>query len=186
MTTKPLLGRIQGSNESWFRKVETDARFRGVLHPVNPTALPTSVFILPRIALRVRLNEPVASGELVRDRLGRVLLVGDHDLTLSANDPISRVHALFQMTQRIEWKRAVQSVHPITKQVQTEGEPEDLGPIWASIENYTRADNDPGTRVTVDRLRCITAAPLQVGDFVFGRTVRRVQYTLGVYVSEIA
>jgi hypothetical protein len=184
--TGPLLSRVQASNEAWFRKVDDAGRFRGVLHPVNPTQLPTSVFVLPRIALRVRLQEPVKSGELIRDRIQRVLLVGDHDVTLSASDPFSRVHALFQMTELVDWKRAVQTQNPITKQLETVSEPEILGPIWASIENFTRGDNDAGTRVTVDRLRAITAAPVVEGDYLYGRTVRRVQHTLGVYVSEIA
>lgn len=184
--TGPLLSRIQASNESWFRKEgNPGARFRGVMHPVNPTQLPTSVFVLPRIALRVRLDEPVKSGELIRDRFNRLFIVADHDLNLSANDLVSRVHALFQANQRVDWSRQVKTQDPITKQdvgLRTE----DLGSIWVSIENFTRADNDAGTRVTIDRLRCVSAEPVQLNDLVFGRTVRRVQYTLGVYISEIS
>jgi hypothetical protein len=181
---QPLLSRVQASNESWFRKLPSGARIRGVMHPVNPTQLPTSVFVLPRIALRCRLREPIEAGTLLRDRFQRVLLVGDHDLTLSALDPVSKVFALFQMTDELDWFRSVETQNPITKLTETlTSEP--LGKIWVAIESFTRGDNDAGTRIPIDRLRMITNALLQTGDLVGTRTVKRTLVTLGVTVAEV-
>lgn len=181
-----LLGRIQAQNEAWLRKLPpSQTRFRGVIHPVNPTALPTSVFILPRVALRTRPQEPVAARDLFRDPAGRIMLVADHDQVVDAGSVLSKVFALVQMTELVPWTRREEKIHPVTKQRQSDGPPRELGPIWVSIENYTRGDSDAGIRVTTDRLRCITAAKLQLGDVVRDAVVKRVNTALGVTVAEI-
>lgn len=181
-----LLGRIQAQNESWLQKLPPrNTRFRGVLFPVSPTQLPTSVFIAPRIGLRCRLHEPVAPGDLARDAAGRVLLVGYHDDTISGAQPFSKTFALFQMTQLVSWARRSETVDPVTQQPVALGAPAELGPVWISLESYTHGDEDPGLRITTDRLRAITAAPLQLGDLIGDKTVRRINRTLGITVAEI-
>lgn len=181
-----LLSRVQAQNETWFTALPPSTkRVRGVLQPTSPNALPTSVFILPRLSLRTRVAEPVRLRDLLRDPWGRIHLVGDHDATLSGDDPTSRLYALFQMTHRVSWMRREETLHPVTKQPQAISDPKEKGPIWASIESYTHTDEDPGLRITTDRLRCITNADLQLGDLVRGKTVKRINQALGVTVAEI-
>ncbi|QEE37925.1 MULTISPECIES: hypothetical protein [unclassified Methylobacterium] len=182
-----LLSRIQAQNEVWLNKLPPSAtRFRGVIFPVNPTALPTSVFILPRLGLRTRPREPVHAKDLFRDPAGRVMLVGNWELPLALDDVVSRCFVLFQMTGKVSWRRRSQAVkHPVTGLPQSEGPFEEVGPIWVSIESYTHGNEDPGARITTDRLRCITNAPLQYGDMVNGKTVKRLNPTLGVTIAEI-
>lgn len=181
-----LLGRVQAQNESWLVKLPPkNTRFRGVIFPTSPTALPTSVFVLPRLGLRTRPTEPVAPRDLFRDAWGRTLLVANHDASLDAGDRVSRLYALFQMTGQVSWKRAVTVTNPVTGLLGAPGAPEELGPIWVSIESYTRGDNDAGLRVTTDRLRCITNARLKLGDLVNGQTVKRINPSLGITIAEI-
>lgn len=180
-----LLSRIQAQNEVWLRKMGKATRFRGVIFPVNPTALPTSVFVLPRLGLRTRAREPVAARDLFRDPARRVMLVGDWELPLAGDDVISRCFVLFQMTRQVSWQRRAETLDPVTRQMVARGEMVEKGPIWVSIESYTRGDNDAGLRVVTDRLRCITGAPIQLGDVIDGKTVKRLNPALGVYVAEI-
>lgn len=181
-----LLGRIQAQNESWLQKLPPKhTRFRGVLFPVSPTQLPTSVFVAPRIGMRCRPGEPVEPGDLCRDAAGRVMLVGYHDKSLCNSTPFSKVFALFQMTRRVSWSRRAETLDPVTRLPVAKGNPVELGPIWISLESYTHGDEDPGVRIATDRLRVITAAELKLGDIVDQKTVRRVNYTLGVTVAEI-
>lgn len=181
-----LLSRLQAQNESWLQKLPPlHTRFRGVLFPVSPTQLPTSVFIAPRIGMRCRLREPVAPGDLCRDRHGRVLLVGYHDDTLSGNIPLSRTFALFQMTQLVSWSRRAETRDPVTQQPVAHAAPVEMGPIWISLESYTHGDEDPGVRIPTDRLRAVTASPLKTGDLIESKTVRRVNRTLGITIAEI-
>lgn len=180
-----LLSRVQAQNEVWLRKMGKATRFRGVIFPVNPTALPTSVFVLPRLGLRTRSKEPVAARDLFRDPARRVMLVGDWELPLAGDDVISRCFVLFQMTRQVSWQRREETRHPVTNLPVATGTPVEKGPIWVSIESYTRGDNDAGLRVVTDRLRCITGSPIAVGDVVDGKTVKRINPALGVYVAEI-
>lgn len=181
-----LLSRVQAQNETWLTALPpSHKRVRGVIQPTSPNALPTSVFILPRLSLRTRVAEPVVLRDLLMDPWGRTLLVGDHDATLSGGARTSRLYALFQMTHRVSWMRRLETLHPVTKQPQARADPVELGPIWASIESYTHTDEDPGLRITTDRLRCITNVDLQLGDTVNGKTVKRLNLALGVTVAEI-
>ena len=181
-----LLSRIQAQNEVWLQKLDKATRFRGVIFPVNPTALPTSVFVLPRLGLRTRPREPVRAKDLFRDPAGRIMLVGNWELPLALDDVVSRCFVLFQMTGQVSWqRRAAGGKHPVTGLPMAAGELVEHGPIWVSIESYTHGNNDPGVRVPTDRLRCITAAPLQLGDVVHGQTVKRINPTLGVTIAEI-
>lgn len=180
-----LLGRVQAQNEVWLKKMGKATRFRGVIFPVNPTALPTSVFVLPRLGLRTRPREPVAARDLFRDPARRVMLVGNWELPLAGDDVISRCFVLFQMTGRVSWTRRATQLDPVTRQPTASAAPQELGPIWVSIESYTHGNEDPGVRVPTDRLRCITGAPLQLGDVVHGKTVKRLNPSLGVTIAEI-
>ncbi len=173
-----LLARIQARNEAWLQKLD-GGRFRGAFHPVDKTSLSTSAFIASRQMLRVRPEEPVRAGDLFRDTVGRVFLIGNYDPAAH-----TRLHACFLLDRHVSWKRASETLHPITRQpVSTEVK--EIGPIWASIENYTRADNDPGLRFQVDRLRVVTNAELQLNDRVDGKTVKRLVPSLGVMIAEI-
>jgi hypothetical protein len=183
-----LLGRIQTDNEVWCRKLPPkNTRFRATMYPVSPTQLPTSVFVLPRIGIRTRPAEPIEAGELFRDAAGRVLLTGEHDITFGPISAGSKVLAAFQMTGQYELRRrSATTTNPTT------GLPEQLDlpaadpeRVWASIESFTRGDEDAGLRFTVDRLRIVTGTPLVEGDMIAGKTVRRILFTLGIYVGEI-
>ena len=181
-----LLARVQDQNETWLRKLPpVNTRFRGAIFPVSPSALPTSVFILPRRALRTRLREPVKARDLFHDPFRRVLLVGEHDATFSGDERISRVYSLFQMTRQVAWRRHLDTIDPVTKQPVSRNAFEPLGQIWVSIESYTRGDEDPGVRIITDRVRVITNVELQLGDQVGDRTVKRLNPTLGITVAEI-
>lgn len=183
MTT--LLGRVQAQNETWLYKLPT-GRVRGVVFPTSPTALPTSVFVLPRLGLRTRPAEPIKAGDLLRDPFRRTLLVGDHDGSLAGDARVSKLFALFQMTGQVSWQRRGQETkHPVTGLKMAEGALVELGPIWVSIESYTHGNEDPGVRIPTDRLRCITHARLQLGDVVNGKTVKRINPALGVIIAEI-
>ncbi|MFD1352403.1 hypothetical protein ACFQ4I_07155 [Methylorubrum suomiense] len=180
-----LLSRVQAQNEVWLRKMGKATRFRGVIFPVNPTALPTSVFVLPRLGLRTRPREPVVARDLFRDPARRVMLVGNWELPLAGDDVISKCFVLFQMTGKVSWTRREPTLHPVTRQPTATTEARELGPIWVSIESYTHGNEDPGVRVPTDRLRCITGAALQLGDVVNGKTVKRLIPSLGVTIAEI-
>lgn len=181
-----LLSRVQASNEVWLQKMGKATRFRGVIFPVNPTALPTSVFVLPRLGLRTRPQEPVAARDLFRDAGGRVMLVGNWELPLSGDAVLSRCYVLFQMTGKVSWqRRGGDRRDPVTGLLTSKGEFAERGPIWVSIESYTHGNEDPGLRVPTDRLRCITGAPIQIGDVINGKTVKRLNPTLGVSIAEI-
>lgn len=180
-----LLSRIQAQNEVWLRKMGKATRFRGVIFPVNPTALPTSVFVLPRLGLRTRSGEPVAARDLFRDPARRVMLVGNWELPLAGDDVLSRCYVLFQMTAEVSWQRREEKLDPVTRQKTAPGAPVEMGPIWVSIESYTYGNEDPGLRVPTDRLRCITGARLMLGDIVNGKTVKRLNPGLGVTIAEI-
>ncbi len=171
-------------DETWFQKVGKATRFRGSLFPINPTALPTSVFVAPRIGLRVKPGMPVAARDTFTDPAGRVLIAGNWDLPLSAGIGWSRCHVLFQATDLVTWKRRETKPDPVTRQLISDGPPVEKGPIWVSIESYTRGDEDPGLRITTDRLRIITGAPIRLGDIINDKTVKRLNHTLGVSIAE--
>jgi hypothetical protein len=181
-----LLSRLQAQNEIWLKKLGKATRFRGVIFPVNPTALPTSVFVLPRLGLRTRPREPVKARDLFQDPANRIMLVGNWELPLAHDDVVSRCFVLFQMTAEVSWqRRASATMNPVTGLPQAAGAFVELGPIWVSIENYTHGNEDPGLRVPTDRLRLITGARVQLGDVVNGKTVKRLNPALGVSIAEI-
>lgn len=181
-----LLSRVQAQNEVWLKKLDKATRFRGVIFPVNPTALPTSVFVLPRLGLRTRPREPVRARDLFRDPAGRIMLVGNWELPLALDDVVSRCFVLFQMTDQVSWQRRDSAQNdPVTGLPVAKGALQERGPVWVSIESYTHGNEDPGVRIPTDRLRCITAARLQLGDVVAGKTVKRLNPSLGVTIAEI-
>lgn len=181
-----LLARVQARNEVRLQKMGKATQFRGVIFPVNPTALPTSVFVLPRLGLRTRPREPVAARDLFRDPAGRVMLVGNWELPLAGDDVVSKCFVLFQMTGQVSWqRRGDDTPHPVTGLPQSKGQLVEAGPIWVSIESYTHGNEDPGLRIPTDRLRCITGARLVIGDVVNGKTVKRLIPSLGVTIAEI-
>lgn len=182
--TSVLLARTRVEPETRFRKVDRPTEFFGSIFPINPTALPTSVFVLPRLGLRVRPGALVAARDTFRDPLDRVLLAGNWDLPLSAGIGWSRCHVLFQMTSQVSWQRRETKLDPVTRQQISNGPPVELGPIWASVESYTRGDEDPGLRIPTDRLRLITGAPIRLNDIIDGKTVKRLNHTLGVSIAE--
>ncbi len=177
------LERTMGRFEDWL-VTETGRRFRGVILPAPEGSISTDSFVEPRLLMRVRSGEGVRNTDIITDPSRRPYLVAEHDRQAFAGEESLRSHKLFAMTDKVSWTRTRLVKDPVTQQDRSDGEVE-LGPIWIALEMYGRLEMDRGVRVSQERRRVITGAPLKLNDRVDGAVVKRLNDVFGVFLAEI-
>lgn len=180
----PSLDRINPRFATRFRTL-AGINFRGVLQPADEGAVPSYDFVYPRLTMRVHPQEPCKTGDTFTDPWGRKHLIGDHDLSLSNDEKLYRVHRIFQVPFELSWSRAVNTTDPVTGFERTSATPQSLGTIWASVELYGRETPDQGLRVQQEIRRIITGYPIRLGDMIDGSSVKRLVPVFGVWLAEI-
>lgn len=178
-----LLERTASLNETFFT-TEAGTRFRGSLQPVNEGSQPVDTFAEPRVIMRVRRNEPVKSGDIVMDAIGRRFLVADHDEHIWNDSLMFRSHKMLRITDRLSWRRSQDTTDVVTG-LKRSGTEVELGPIWCVLEVYGREQIDFGLRVAEDLRRVITGADVKLGDRIDDAIVKRIAPIFGVKVLEI-
>jgi hypothetical protein len=97
--------------------------------------------------------------------------------------PSARTHVLFPITGEEPWTRNSFTTEPISGQ-RIVGTPTALGVI-AVVREFIRREND-ALDIVGEVYRVLCTRSLEVGDFLDGRRVRRVESVLGLTYAEVA
>jgi hypothetical protein len=152
-------------------------RFKGVLMPAKDS-VPTNEFVGVRLLLRVRRDEPISGGVIIKDHQGRTLLLGEHDYVATA-----KTFRVFVMTGQYSWLRRGEMTDPVTG-LKKAGAPIEQGPVWAALEILGSLSADGGTHMPTEKRRVITGAPVALGDQFDGKLVRRVTRIFSLWLLE--
>lgn len=158
---------------------ENGQDYRGSIQTASEGVSGLNNFIETRSILHCRPNEPIKIGSVLRDEFDRRFLIAYHDRTSSMAS-----YKLFLLNDYVSWTRQRRSVEPVTGLQQSLMDLE-LGPIWAAVEMYGRQEYDRSVHVGMDRSRVLAGAPIELGDKVDGRLVRRLYVVYGIKVAEI-
>lgn len=180
----PSLDRINPRFANRFQTL-SGRHFRGTLQPDDEGSIPSYDFTYPRLTIRVHKDEPCASGDVFTDSWGRHLLLADHDLSLTRDQKLYRVHRVFQVPTQATWMRASNTVDALTGLERTSPTRTNMGDIWIAVEIYGRETPDQGLRVSEETRRIITGAPIQLGDLVDNTPVKRLAPIFGVWLAEL-
>jgi hypothetical protein len=164
---------------------DRQGHFLASVQPAPETSVSVDTFAEPRLLVRTHRDASIRSGDFVKDRAGRVLLIANHDTHIYHDRVQDRVHKAFQMQEQVQWTRSKMITDPVTRTQRADGPKVDLGPIWIARETYGREDVDRGLRVAEDRHRVVTAGDIRLGDRLGDATVRRLISVFGVLLLEI-
>lgn len=174
-----LLSRSAAPFRSWFL-TELGLRFRGVLGPLTDSPAASTTFAQPRHVLHVLPKERITTGTTIFDEMGRTFLLADHDVVGNQR----KTFRLFEMTEKVSWKRSTIDTDPVTGLNRAFSEVE-MGPIWANKELYGRDIPDPGLQIIFDLSHIITGAPILLDDKVGGKRVSRLIKVYGISLAEV-
>jgi len=136
-------------------------------------------FAYPRVLMRVKPQSIVKSTDiLVFD--GSHFLVADH-----SHNPDYRTHSLFECSQYVPWTRPAGSIHPVTGLETRDDQPTSLGSLWMVWQRQRREFADLPIRINQEVYLSLTGAAVELGDYVGGIRVTRVNHSLGVRILEL-
>ncbi|HQT78553.1 MAG TPA: hypothetical protein PLD10_15985 [Rhodopila sp.] len=95
---------------------------------------------------------------------------------------LQKVFVLFEVTNDIVWTRPVTTVEPISG-LRVSGVPAVMGTIPAVREPYGRETGPSGLPSEAYKVMCV--APVQLGDYLDGMLVRRIEVTGGITFAEV-
>jgi hypothetical protein len=140
---------------------------------------PGAEFALPKTNLRVNRRSLIRAGQVVQAPGGDHFLVAEHSETGEY-----RTHHLFPTDRRVEWTRQTVKIHPVSKQQVGSGK-EELGTLWVMWERTRREFMDLSIRIAQENYLIATGADVQLGDYIDGKLVKRVNHALGVRILEL-
>jgi len=158
---------------------------RGILTEAEQNAQPSYVFTQPRHVLRTRHPSAVRAGMVMRSPGGAPFIVGENGPSEQREGTIWNSYRLFAPSGQYVWTRRTTVLDTITRQ-QKEGEPEQLGLIWAALEPLDREQADLSMRVSFEQLRFITGADIQPLDMIDGRPISKVDRQLGLSIGVLS
>lgn len=158
---------------------------RGVLVEAPQTQAPSYVFVAPRMIFRVHNPTALSPGMVIKTPEGSVYIVGENGPSESAEGTLWISFRLFEATGRYTWKRRVKVVELVTN-LEQDGEPEDLGSVWAAVEPEDRMAVDLKLRTSFEQSRFITGAAVMADDLLNGQPVIRADRQLGLIVGVIS
>jgi hypothetical protein len=171
----PSLGSVASALGSPFR-VKHAGTVRGVLRAPPESGAALNPTFPPRRILTVSRKESLAAGNVITDLTGNQFLVGSWAEDIAFGGAIGRSFVLFEVTKTVAWQRQTFTVEPISGQ-RIAGGLATLGEIEVVSEPLRELT---GTVGTTRVFRCLTAAPIEVGDIVGGQKIFHVEQTLGL------
>lgn len=152
---------------------------RGIIfHPPDQED-PGVEFGTRRLTLRVRPDSLIRTGQVIQCTSGRFVVA---DFNVNGD---YRNHLLFQVDRLVTWTRLVSEEDPLTGLPRKAGEPENLGKIWVLWQRQRREYMDLPIRANQETTMTVTGSHLEVGDFLDGKRVSRVNLALGIRVVEL-
>lgn len=136
-------------------------------------------FAAPKTVLRVRPHSILTAGLVVELPGGDKGLLADH----SAQADYRTLH-FFQTDRQVKWERPNKTVNPVSLQKQ-DAPPTNMGNIWVMWERTRREFMDLAIRIAQENYLVATGAPVEKGDYVDGKLVRRVAHALGIRILEL-
>jgi hypothetical protein len=149
-----------------------------ILHPSDNTD-PGIEFAYPKITLRVGRQSLVRAGDVVHTD-GGYFLVATHSNTEDYNN-----FHLFRCDRQVTWTRPATKLDPVTKQKVADGAPVTMGTPWVMWERNRREYADLPIRFNQETTLSATGSLVQIGDFLNGVRVSRVNEALGIRVLEL-
>lgn len=159
-------------------------KFVGSILPADEGNVPTADFTYERLLLRVPVDSPLKTKDIMFDVYGRRFLLMDHGIGQMYSQTLYRTHRLAQLTAEVSWTR-MQTVTDTLTNLKKSTTPTELGPIWVALEPFGREPLDLTLRVKEQIRRLITGSPVQLGDLIDGQVVKRLDPMLGVWLAEV-
>lgn len=155
----------------------------GILSETDQASQPSYVFVQPRHVFRASWPSAVEPGMVLQSRLGTTFIVGDNGPSETWRGTLWESYRLFEPTGRYVWRRRVKAMDPITRTLTDNGEPEELGLIYAAMEPLDRLQTDRDMRQNFEQIRFITGANVQPDDILDNRAVTKVDKQLGLAIG---
>lgn len=154
---------------------------RGVLRPAQDVRATFHGLLYPRSMLIVDPAQPVSAGDAIIDPQGNTFLCGAWSESRMGKVLVGRQFVLFYAPYMTKWQRGTTTTEPISG-LPVSGAVQLLGQFPALKEPVSRAKDEE--RVQIDLTRVVMGVPLQLGDFVDGARVQRVEPMLGLTYAE--
>ncbi|MDR3436431.1 hypothetical protein [Telmatospirillum sp.] len=157
--------------------------FYGAISLLPETSGRGNVFYTPRRVLNVRPSCGITSGMLIYDTSGRVMLTawaGDDE----AQGTFSTLFKLFDLDHQLVWSRSVTTKDAVTGLSKQTTTLQSLGTFWGTLELLSQ---DLNSLSALSRYRVLCNTVLKIGDIINkNKTVRRIEYAMGITIAEVA
>lgn len=142
---------------------------------------PQVEYAFPKISCRVQLNSLLTAGKVIRLQGGGYYISADHSATSDY-----RVFHLFRCDRQVVWARKTVTTDILTGLPKAMGEPIQIGPqIWVMWERVRREFADATIHMNIQNNLLAVGEPVQLGDYVNGKIVMRIDTALGVRIVEL-
>lgn len=156
--------------------------FHALIVEVSQNTQTATVFTDPRQLIRVRAPSAARAGMVVRTPAGEVFILANNGVSELSEGTVWESFKLFKATKQVQWRRRTKIVDPVTL-LETEGDPQDMGLIWAAIEPMTREAIERRLHVNVEQAQFIVGANVQRDDTLDGRPATRSDEMLGIRIG---
>ncbi len=154
---------------------------RGVLRPAQDVRATFHELLFPRSMFVVAPDQPVEAGDAIIDPQGDTYLCGQWSDSRMGKRLVARQFVLFFAPYMAQWQRDILSTEPISGLSVSSGL-RSMGVFPALKEPEKRAQDQE--RVMIDLTRILMGVPLQIGDYVDGARIQRVENMLGMTYAE--
>jgi hypothetical protein len=158
------------------------ARTRGSIRRITEDKQPNFEFSNEKTILRVRRDSLIQTAQVVqRVNTGQLYLTADHTETGDY-----RVHRLLRCSRQVLWTRKQTVIDPVSRrEVADDSPPTELGNIHVMWDIVRRENPDFVMQVAEQRSLVATNEDIQLGDWLDGQEVKRLNTALGIKIAEV-
>ena len=173
--------RLGQAGERFYEPIQIlgGSRTRARVQRAKDGNQPGAEFALPKTTLRVDPRSIIRNRMVVELRGGDKFLVAEHSAT---HEYVT--HHLLPVDRQVTWTRPQTRIDPVSK-VKVTTAPEQKGMIWVMWERTRREFMDLSIRIAQENYLVATGEPVQIGDYIDNKLVRRVAHALDVYILEL-